>query len=139
SANTVVPTSNILILTIQKGILFIIPFIFATSVLFASTAFFAILEMQGDRITGKETIPIILGEKKSQRLIQNMLLFASATLFLSAVSGLIKISGILIAVIPLLILYIIKLHEKGKVHSDMNLEFLIESHLILTGIIAALF
>lgn len=139
SANTVVPTSNILILTIQKGILFIIPFIFATSVLFASTAFFAILEMQGDRITGKETIPIILGEKKSQRLIQNMLLFASATLFLSAVSGLIKISGILIAVIPLLILYIIKLHEKGKVDSDMNLEFLIESHLIITGIIAALF
>ncbi|MBF0413460.1 MAG: 4-hydroxy-3-methylbut-2-enyl diphosphate reductase [Desulfamplus sp.] len=139
SANSILPTPDSAILTTQMTILFIIPFVFATSILFARTAFFAILEMQGDRITGKETIPIILGEKKSQRLIQNMLLFASATLFLSSLADLIAKSGILIATIPLLILYVIKLHEKGKIYSDMHLEFIIESHLILTGVIAAFF
>ncbi|MBF0572241.1 MAG: 4-hydroxy-3-methylbut-2-enyl diphosphate reductase [Desulfamplus sp.] len=116
-------------------ILFIIPFIFATSILFARTSFFAILEMQGDRITGKETIPIILGEKKSQKIIQNILLFASTTLFLSALSGLISTSAILIATIPLSMLYFIKLHEKGKIDHSMQLEFIIESHFILAGII----
>ncbi len=126
-------------ITAQTGIFFIIPFLFATSLVFARTAFFAVLEIQGDRITGKETIPIILGEKKSQRVIQNMLLFASAILFITALSGLIATSGILIAAIPLLMLYIIKLHEKGKIHSDMHLEFLIESHFILTGIIVIFF
>ncbi|MBF0229773.1 MAG: 4-hydroxy-3-methylbut-2-enyl diphosphate reductase [Desulfamplus sp.] len=117
------------------GILSLIPFIFATSLLFARTAFFAILEMQGDRITGKETIPIILGEKKSQKLIQNTLLFASAILFLSALLGLISTSAILIATVPLSMLYFIKLHEKGKIDHSMQLEFIIESHFILAGII----
>ncbi len=125
--------------TETKSVIFIIPFVFATSILFARTAFFAILEMQGDRITGKETIPILLGEKKSQRLIQNILLLASATLFLSALSGLILTSGILIAATPLMMLYVIKLNENGKVYPGMNLEFIIESHFIIAGIITIFF
>lgn len=118
---------------------FIIPFIFATAMLFSRTAFFAILEIQGDRITGKETIPIILGEKKSLKLIRNMLLMASSTLFLSALAGLISLVGILIAIIPLLMLSVIKLHEKGKIDSVIDLEFIIESHFLLPAILAALF
>ncbi|MBF0378385.1 MAG: 4-hydroxy-3-methylbut-2-enyl diphosphate reductase [Desulfamplus sp.] len=116
-------------------ILFVIPFIFSASLLFGRTAFFAILEMQGDRITGKETIPIILGEKKSQKLIQNTLLFASIILFLSALLGLVPTSALLIATVPLSMLYFIKLHEKGKIEHNMQLEFIIESHFILAGII----
>ncbi|MBF0204937.1 MAG: 4-hydroxy-3-methylbut-2-enyl diphosphate reductase, partial [Desulfamplus sp.] len=118
---------------------FIIPFLFATAILFARTAFFAILEIQGDRITGKETIPIILGEKKSLKLIRNILLLTSATLFISALSGLISTVGILVATIPLLMLYVIKLHQNGSIHQGMQLEFIIESHFLIAGIIAACF
>lgn len=132
-------TSLLPALATSSGISFIVPFIFATSILFARTAFFAILEIQGDRITGKETIPILIGEKKSQKLIQNILLFASITLFISSLSGVIKHFGIIIGAIPLLMLYVINSHEKGKFHLNMQLEFVIESHFILAGIVAALF
>ncbi|MBF0111837.1 MAG: 4-hydroxy-3-methylbut-2-enyl diphosphate reductase [Desulfamplus sp.] len=120
----------------KDSLIFIIPFIFSTSIVFARTSFFAILEMQGDRITGKETIPIILGEKRSQRLIQNLLLLASGLFAICAILGLISTSAILIATIPLLMLYAIKLHEQGKIHTGTNLELIIESHFILAGIIA---
>ncbi|MBU2454195.1 MAG: 4-hydroxy-3-methylbut-2-enyl diphosphate reductase, partial [Proteobacteria bacterium] len=36
-------------------------FLFAAGLVFARTAFFDILAIQGDRITGKETLPILLG------------------------------------------------------------------------------
>jgi len=119
------------------SISFIVPFIFATAILFSRTAFFAILEIQGDRITGKETIPIILGEKKSFKLIRNVLLIASGTLFVSALSGLIARFGIIIAIIPLIMLFFIKLHEKGKLDPGIDLEFIIESHFLLAGIMSA--
>lgn|GEM_PF-8599 len=121
------------------SISFVAPFIFATAILFSRTAFFAILEIQGDRITGKETIPIILGEKKSLKLIRNILLIASGTLFLSTLSGFISTFGVLIAIIPLLMLFTIKLHEKGEIDPGMGLEFIIESHFLLAGVVAAFF
>ncbi|MBF0257742.1 MAG: 4-hydroxy-3-methylbut-2-enyl diphosphate reductase [Desulfamplus sp.] len=128
-----------ILLETLTGISFIIPFIFSTSIVFARTAFFAIIEIQGDRITGKETIPIILGEKKSLKLIRNILLLAFATLFVSGLLGLLSISGMFIACVPLSILYVIKLHEKGKITSGMHLEFIIESHFLFAGLIAAFF
>jgi len=50
-------------------------FIFAWSavLVFVRTAFFDILDMQGDRLVGKETIPILLGEKRSLRLLKGLL------------------------------------------------------------------
>ena len=47
-------------------------FIFAWSagLVFVRTAFFDILDMQGDRLVGKETIPMLLGEKRSLRLLK---------------------------------------------------------------------
>ncbi|MBF0467329.1 MAG: 4-hydroxy-3-methylbut-2-enyl diphosphate reductase [Desulfamplus sp.] len=125
-----------ILLATLTGISFIIPFVFSTSIVFARTAFFAILEIQGDRITGKETIPIILGEKKSLELIRNMLLLAFATLFISGLSGFVSMSGMLIACIPLSILYVIKSHEKGKITPGMDLELIIESHFLVAGIMA---
>ena len=40
-------------------------FVFSTVLVFARTAFVDILAIQGDRISGRETLPILLGEKKS--------------------------------------------------------------------------
>ena len=49
-------------------------FIFAAGLVFARTAFFDILAIQGDRITGKETLPILIGEKQSFNIIQYILI-----------------------------------------------------------------
>ena len=45
-------------------------FICSTGLVFVRTAFFDILDMQGDRIVGKETIPIIIGEKRTMVMLK---------------------------------------------------------------------
>ncbi len=61
-------------------------FVYAMVMVFVRCAFFDILDVQGDLIVGKETIPIVLGEAKTRRLL------------LSLIVGL----GLLLAVAPLL-------------------------------------
>jgi 1,4-dihydroxy-2-naphthoate octaprenyltransferase len=61
-------------------------FIWATALVFARTAFFDLLDVQGDRIMGKETLPILLGNRRTIVLLKGMLtvcmvLIAAATVF----------------------------------------------------------
>jgi 4-hydroxy-3-methylbut-2-enyl diphosphate reductase len=67
-------------------------FIYAMVMVFVRCAFFDILDVQGDLIVGKETIPIVLGEAKTRRLLLGLtvglaLLLAGAPL-LGLASGL---------------------------------------------------
>lgn len=115
---------------------FIFPFLFTTGLLFARTAFCELLEVQGDRITGKETLPIILGAKKSQSVIRNTLYVAALLLFIPSLLGWISRIGMIIAVIPLSMNEVMKNHEKGKIFPGMHLEFIMECHFLVSGLIA---
>ena len=118
---------------------FFTPFIFATGMVFARNSFFAIMEIQGDRITGKETLPILLGEKKSFQLIKIILCSVSITLLISKTIGITTATAIPLAFLPMLMLYIIISNMKKNIHPGMNLEFIIESHFLIAGAAAALF
>ena len=50
-------------------------YVWTCGLLFVRSAFFDILDMQGDRIVGKETLPILIGEKKSLALLKAILVF----------------------------------------------------------------
>ncbi|MFH1154358.1 MAG: 4-hydroxy-3-methylbut-2-enyl diphosphate reductase [Pseudomonadota bacterium] len=117
---------------------FIPGFLFATGLVFARTAFFDVLEMQGDRITGKETLPILLGEKRSFRLIRQVLAGSSIVMAGSAISGLVTWTGMALALLPLTMLYIIVSSQNGKILPGTRLEFVVESHFILAGLLAGL-
>ncbi|MFO7884744.1 MAG: 4-hydroxy-3-methylbut-2-enyl diphosphate reductase [Desulfobacteraceae bacterium] len=112
--------------------------IFCSGLVFARTAFFDILEIQGDKITGKETIPIIIGEKNSVRLIKAILILLFLVLLSAAGLGIIETCGFLIALVPVFMLYTVHCSEKGNIRSNARLEFVIESHFILAGILAML-
>ena len=49
--------------------------LWTAGLVFVRTAFFDILDMQGDRLVGKESIPILIGEKRSLRLLKGILVF----------------------------------------------------------------
>ncbi len=114
-------------------------FLFSSNLVFARTAFFNILEMQGDRITGKETLPILLGEKKSMLLIKCILIAMSIILILSSIYGIIQKTGLYLAFLPILLLFVIIYTEKKSMLPGIRLEFIVEFHFILAGIIAAIF
>ncbi|MEW5908306.1 MAG: 4-hydroxy-3-methylbut-2-enyl diphosphate reductase [Thermodesulfobacteriota bacterium] len=124
--------------TSSEGITWHTPivFVWAAGMVFIRTAFFDILDMQGDRIIGKETIPILLGEKKTMRLLKWMLAAIMGILLISSILKLVPALGYL-QIIPLAsLLFLLSGYEKEYLLPGVRVEFLVESHFILAGMIA---
>jgi (E)-4-hydroxy-3-methyl-but-2-enyl pyrophosphate reductase len=113
-----------------------IVFVWTAGLVFVRTAFFDILDMQGDRLVGRESIPILIGEKPSLRLLKGILAGLAAALPLLTAAGLMTTFGFLLAVCPAAMFAIIIAYEKGLILPGLRLEFLVESHLVLGGILA---
>ncbi len=111
----------------------LIVFIWAVSLVFARTAFFDIMDVQGDRIVGKNTIPILLGEKKTLSLIKWMLFMIFFLLPIAGVLNLTAMNGFLMSICPLALFLVITAHQKGLIQPGVRLEFLVESQFILSG------
>lgn len=111
-------------------------FIWSTGIVFSRTVFFDILDMQGDRIVGKDTIPILLGEKRAMKLLK----FLLATVFLIlAVSSLFRLFpslGYGLALCPVYFSAILFAYAKRHMASGIRLEFLVETGFLLSGIVA---
>ena len=114
-------------------------FFWATGLAFARTAFFDILDMQGDRIVGKETIPILMGEKKSMRMLKTILGIWVVLIVFPALMGIIPALGLGLSVCPAAMLTLISMHENGLMLPGIRLEFLVESHFFLAGMVTLLY
>jgi len=110
-------------------------FMWSSSLVFVRTAFFDILDMQGDRIVGKETIPILLGEKRSVRLLKSILIINLGLLIISCIFQLISGLGLALTICPIFLFIVLSKHEKGSMLPGTKLEFLIETHFVLAGLI----
>jgi (E)-4-hydroxy-3-methyl-but-2-enyl pyrophosphate reductase len=115
-----------------------IAFIFSTGLVFVTTALLDILGIQGDRITGRETIPILVGEKKSIRIIKRVLITISFILIVGSLLSLIHKLGFFLVILPLLMLYITIVIDKENIKSRMKFRFIIEFNYIIAGIIAGI-
>jgi len=113
----------------------VIVFFLSASMVFVRTAFFDILDMQGDRIVGRATIPILLGEKQTMRILKIMTAFILAVLLLSSAFHLIENLGFVLAVSPIFIAVILSAYERSNMLPGIRLEFLVETHFVLAGII----
>jgi 4-hydroxy-3-methylbut-2-enyl diphosphate reductase len=116
----------------------ILVFLWSTGMVFVRTAFFDILDMQGDRIVGMETIPILMGEKRSMRLLKSIVALTLAVILLSSTFNLISDLGFGLAICPIFLFLVILIYEKGHLIPGIRLEFLVESLFVLAGIIALL-
>jgi len=110
-------------------------FIWSISLVFVRTAFFDILDIQGNRIVGKETIPILLGEKRSMRLLKSIIFINLGLLLFSSAFHLISSLGFALAISPISIFIVLLIHEKGYMLPGTRLEFLVETNFILAGMI----
>jgi 4-hydroxy-3-methylbut-2-enyl diphosphate reductase len=111
-------------------------FLWSAGFVFVRTAFFDILDMQGDRIVGKETMPILLGEKRSMRLLKIMIAMLTAILLLAAAFQFTTSLGFLLITCPIFLLLILTAYERGLMLPSIKLEMLIETNFILAGIIS---
>jgi 4-hydroxy-3-methylbut-2-enyl diphosphate reductase len=116
-----------------------IVFFWATGLAFARTAFFDILDMQGDRIVGKETIPILLGEKNSIRLLKMVLGLWAVLIVIVSLSGVLPSLGLGLFLCPIAMLVLIGMHENGFMLPGIRLEFLVESHFFIAGMVTLIY
>jgi 4-hydroxy-3-methylbut-2-enyl diphosphate reductase len=112
--------------------------LWAAGLVFARTAFFDILDMQGDRIVGKETIAILLGDKKSLRLLKTTLLILIAALLVLSSFHLVSYLGFFLISSPMLLLLLLSAYEQGILMSSVKLELLVETSFIMAGLSAFL-
>jgi 4-hydroxy-3-methylbut-2-enyl diphosphate reductase len=94
--------------------------------------------MQGDRIVGKETIAILLGEKRSLHLLKIVLLILIAALLLLSSFHLISYLGFVLVASPITLLFLLSAYEQGVLLPSVKLEFLVETNFVLAGGIAFL-
>lgn len=109
-------------------------FVWATCMVFVRTGFFDLLDIQGDRLVGKETIPILLGEKKSLRLLYVVLAAGIAMVLATTLAGVLPPLGLALAVCPLGLAGLIRAYQSGAIMPGIRMEFATESVFILCGI-----
>jgi len=110
-------------------------FLWSLGLVFVRTAFFDILDMQGDRIVGKETIPLLVGEKQALRHLKVILAINFGILFVSSAFQLIPGLGFLLLICPAFVFIMLAAHERGYMLPGIRLEFLVESNFVMAGVL----
>ena len=107
--------------------------VWTSGLVFGRTAFFDLLDMQGDRLVGRETLPIVLGAKRAMDQLKKSLVMLFILPVFTSTLGLSTGLGYVLVIIPIGMLAVITSYERGKLLPGARLEFLVESHFILAG------
>jgi 4-hydroxy-3-methylbut-2-enyl diphosphate reductase len=115
----------------------VVAFVFAASMVFWRTALSDLLDIQGDRIVGRETIPIIIGVNKTVRLLVALLAFAALMLAVSAAAGWVPRVGYWLILTTLIFGGFFLIYRKRRMTDRLTFEALMDGNLVLCGIVAA--
>ena len=109
------------------GLTTIAVLLFVLLLVFVRNAFFDVMEVQGDRIVGKETLPVWIGEKKTLALLHILMGLLLVMLVLMPLLGLMTRVGFWLLPGVIYIIGLIRLYETEKIGEGPRLEFYLES------------
>jgi 4-hydroxy-3-methylbut-2-enyl diphosphate reductase len=109
---------------------------FTLVVVFMRSVVFDVVRIEGDRIVGRETIPILIGTKHTRTILLLFTLIISGYLILSSTLGLIPSIGYYLIISPIFIIFCLYLFHKKRMQPSRMFEAVIDANFILTGIIA---
>ncbi|MBI5582841.1 MAG: 4-hydroxy-3-methylbut-2-enyl diphosphate reductase [Deltaproteobacteria bacterium] len=113
-------------------------FFIICSLVYIRSGLFDILDIQGDLIVGKETLPILVGEKRTIRLLKGLGLGIMAALLLSFWMGITSPFALWLLVSAGYLMLFLVLFEKKWLLTGIYFEALVESGFILAGFLALL-
>ena len=118
---------------------FIAVFTVVVGLVLVRSAFFELLDVQGDMIVGKETLPVLLGEQMTLRILNAILVLLAVLLigfaWLGWGTGLLAIFGFCC---PYTLVYL-WLFSKRKFTPGPAFELTVESNFVLAGLMAYLY
>jgi len=116
----------------------VIAFFFVAGMIFIRSGLFEVLAIEGDRVVGKETLAIALGQTRTLNLLAAASLIFGAMLVLAAWWELIPTLGYALGLCGLYALGYLTLYRRGLMESGLLLESLVEGNMVLAGILAFL-
>lgn len=111
-------------------------FLLVFSILFVRSVLFAIRDLEGDRLVGRETVPVVLGVARTKGLLFALMALVAGLLILAAIRGWIAPVGYRF---PAVIAYgglCLLLYHKRLVYQGLFHEMLVDSQLLLAGLIS---
>ena len=110
--------------------------LFAAAIAFVRTAFFDILDMQGNRLVGQESLPIILGEENVLALLKQVLVFSMGACLFAPIMNLASTLsyGLILSLIYLG--WSIQAFEKRWILPGAKFEFLVETVFPFTAVVS---
>jgi len=100
---------------------------FVLLLVFVRNALLDVFEVQGDRIVGKETLPVCIGEKKTLLILNIIMVILLVLLLLMPLSGLMSDAGFWLLPGILYIIGLIYVYNRGKISQGPKLEFYLDS------------
>ena len=100
---------------------------FVLLLVFVRNALFDVFEVQGDRIVGKETLPVCIGEQRTLFILQIIMVILVVLLLLMPLLDLMSERGFWLLPGILYIIGLTQLYSKGKISHGPKLEFYLET------------
>jgi len=104
---------------------------------FVRVGIFDILQLQGDLIAGSETLPIVIGEKRTLFLLKVLLVVGAALVSVAGIFSLTKPTYLLMFVPLGTFALCIWIYQRGWRVPGLTFEALVEANFILLGILVA--
>jgi 4-hydroxy-3-methylbut-2-enyl diphosphate reductase len=114
----------------------IISFFVVFSMVYVRSAIFDIFQVQGDLIVGVETLPIVLGEKRTLLLLRWVILLGALFLASAALTGLVAPFSYLLLLVFLSLSLCLLVYQKRWLYPGTRLEAMVEGNFFLAGLLA---
>lgn len=103
------------------------------------SALFDILDLQGDRLVGKETIPVFIGLENTRRLLWMLTALLALVFVMGAGTGIAAGLSLWLLLVAGYLAVNIWVHQRGLLTLGFRTEALLESGFILAGLIALVY
>lgn len=113
-----------------------VSFLCVFSMVYVRSALFDIFQVQGDLIVGVETLPIVLGERRTLLLLKWTILCGALILALAAITGLVGPFSYLLLFVFLSFTFCLLVYQKRWQYPGIRLEAMVEGNFFLAGLLA---
>ncbi len=114
----------------------IVVLLFVLLLVFVRNALFDVFEVQGDRIVGKETLPVCIGKEKTLLVLNIIMMFLLVLLLLMPLFGLMSKAGFWLLPGIIYIIGLTRLYNRGKISQGPKLEFCLDTVFYLLAALA---
>lgn len=113
-------------------------FLFVAILVYVRSALYDVFELQGDRIVGKETLPVCIGRDKTMRLLYGLIGLLGLLLVAGPLSGLFPFAWLGLLPVILYLFVVTRRYDQGDFAYSPKLEFAVDSIFPLIAVLAYL-